>query len=332
MPNESKEVRFGYREQTDFDTIEVEGGAFEEVSCEPFSPDTDVTIHELPMAHGSFNPVEQNTIHSIQGNMPKFPVNFAVDINDIDQFLYAHFQKVIELADTEFTKTFTYFTTHPDYTLDEGHFLTWVRRNPVASTSSGFSGCIAPRFKLSGERDGMINFESDWVAHGNSQDTFNPSGTWTPKTGQNILLFNSIVSATLSHGASLASPLPLTMKNFEVEGLYEVDKLGHSASNGFDSYGLKDRSGSFKINLLRDAAIDEALLSYKIGEMVQLSIDINLMTITVTGKIEALEYDPDGLLGVSLTCKMLGTYSVGAWGEPLTIVVNNSIDRGWPAA
>jgi hypothetical protein len=329
---ETRQVRFGYAEQSAFATAEADGGNIAEVTCDPFDIDPDVMIHELSQHHGTRQPVEQSTAHTMQGSAAKFSVSGPVDLNDIDQFAYAHFQKVVEQGDTEFTKTFTYFSTHPDFSSDEGHFLTWIKRLPEASTSQKVKGCIAPRFKLMAERDGMLMYETDWVALGTTDDTSNPSGTWTPRTGAGYVYFNDIVSATLTHGASLASPTALTMQSFEIEGAYETEKIGHSSTNGFEQHGIKTRVGTFKIKMLRDTTADEALISLKAGELVQFDVDLGEITISVTGKIESLEYDTDGLLVDSITCRMLSSYSAGSVGECMTIVVANSVDRSWPAA
>ena len=332
MSYESRQTRFGYKEQSDFNVAELDNAAVAEVTCELFNVDPDVMIHDLPHNHGTRQPVEQTSAHTVQGSSAKFTVSGPVDLNDIDQFAYAHFQKVIEGADTEFTKTFSYFIDHPDFNVDEGHFLTWYKRLPETSTSQKMKGCVAPRFKLSAERDGMLLYETDWVSLGTSNDTSNPSGTWTPKDGNDLIYFNDIASATLTKGASLASPVALTMQSFEVEGVCEVEKVGHSSSDGFEQHALKTRSGSFKIKMLRDATADEALVSMKTGELVQFDVDFGTITITVTGKIESLEYDSEGLLVNEISCRMLSSYTAGSVGQSLVVVVQNSVDRVWPAA
>jgi hypothetical protein len=329
---ESRQVRVGYAEQATFITPIAVGEAFDEITCDPFDVDPDVMVHELPAQHGSQNPVEQTTAHSVVGSSAKFPVNGPVDLNDIDQFIYAMTQKVVEQGDTDFTKTFTLFTDHPDFDANGGHFLTFIKRLPAASTSQLMGGCIASRLKFSAERDGLLKFETDWHALGTDDSDADPSGTWTPRDGTGLVYFNDIISATLTKGASLASPVAVTLRSFEMEVAHEVEKLGHSAANSFEGFGLKGRNGSFKVNLLRDETADEAIISYKAGEMVQFDVDFGSIALTATGKIESIEYDDDGLLAESLNCKMLSTYTVGAVGEMLTVVVENAIDRSWPAA
>jgi len=329
---ETRQTRFGYVEQADFDVAIADDAAFNEVTCDPFDIDPDVMIHEQPHNHGTRQPVEQTSVHTIQGSSAKFTVSGPVDLNDIDQFAYAHFQKVIELADTEFTKTFTYFSTHPDFSANEGHFLTWIKRMPEAGTSQKVLGCIAPRFKLSAERDAMLLFETDWVSLGTTNDISNPSGVWTPNAGTGFLYFNDITSATLTKGASLASPIALTMQSFEVEGASETEKIGHDVTNGFEQHGIKTRTGTFTVKMLRDSTADESLKSLKEGELIQFDVDFGTLTISVTGKIESMEYDTDGLLVNQITCNMKSSYTAGVVGESLTVVVQNTVDRAWPAA
>jgi hypothetical protein len=331
---DSRQIRYGFDEQTTFITPLALNSNLLELTCDPVDVDPGITIHELPQQHGSRDAVEQTTKHSTEGASAKFAINGPLDIGYFDHVLYAHFQKVVELGDTEFTKTFTPFSTHPDFEADEGHFLTFMKWRPVAATSTVVGGCIAPRIKISGERDGMLMFESSWqgLGPGTDNNTPAPASAWTAPTGANILVFNQLQTATLTKGASLASPVALTLRSFELEHNHEVELLGHDATNGFESYGLKERSGTFSIGLLRDVVADEALVSYKEGEMVQFDLDFGTMTIAVTGKIETIETDGDGLLVEKLNCRILATYSAGTYGTPLQIVLNNSIDRSWPAS
>lgn len=330
--SETRQVRYGYAEQTDFDAPIAVDQAFNEVTVEPLDIDADVMVHDLPAQHGTPQPVEQTTAHSTQGSSANFTVSGPVDLRDIDQYAYAHFQKVIEQADTEYTKTFTYYTTQPDFSADDGHFLTWIKRLPDANSSQHIGGCIASRFKFSAERDGMLLFETDWKGLGTSDDDADPSGTWTPSDGGDFVYFNDIASATLTHGAGLTSPVAIKLRSFEVEGTYECDKIGHDATAGFESFGLSQRTGSFKIELLRDASTQEAIASMKAGEMVQFDVDLGTVTITVNGKIETNEYASEGLLMSTLTCRMLSEYSAGSVGESLTVVVQNALDRAWPSS
>jgi hypothetical protein len=330
-PRDSRELRFGFRPQSVFATPEALSADFVEAIVDPFSVDRDVIIVELPANHGSRNPVQQDSAHSTKGSSATFPINCPVNKNTLDQFLYAFFQKVVEAADTEHTKTFTFFTTHPVFSDDEGHFLTWIVRRPITATSSTYGGCICRRIKLSGERDGLLRFESDWQGFGGGADGETPSGTWTVDDPTGLIYFNDCVSATLSFDVGFDTPFDVIVKDFEIEASHEHEKAGHTSA-GYEAPVLSGRKGTFKVHLLRDSTADEQLVNLKSGALIEFSMDFGSVAFTITGKITAIETDNSGTLAESLTCDMFASYVSETVGQPLTIVVENEIDRNWPAA
>lgn len=336
---ETRQLRFGYAAQSDFTTPATDAANVNETTIEPLDIDPDVKIHELPQDHGSRNPVLQNTIHSIAGSGAKFTTKGPVSGRDFSEYLYAHFQKVIEGAAPLAAKTFNYFVDHPDFAADEGHFLTWFRRFPIAGKSQKVGSCIANRLKLSAERDGILNFEADWIGRGTLADSVTPTGIWTPDTGEEFVYFNDLDAATIDFTTSgvlpspspITSPLPMTLQSFEIESSYEVEKVGHDAV-GFNSFGFKQRAGSFKLKMLRDTTADSALTAVKTGALITVVLSIGILDITFTGKVEKLDYDAEGLLVNNISGKLFGTYSAGTWGNPLTIICTDSHDKGWPSA
>jgi len=331
QPRDSREQRYGFKEQSDFDVPETLDANYVEAVVDPFNVDRDIIITVLPANHGSRNPVEQDSAHSTKGSSATFSVNCPVNKYTIDQYLYAFFQKVAEEADTEFTKTFTYFTTHPIFSADEGHFLTWIVRRPEAATSSRYGGCVCSQFKLSGTRDETLKFESTWHGFGVGADSESPSGTWTVDDMGGLIYFNDCVSATLSFDAGFDTPIDIVVENFEIEGSHEYGKAGHSSS-GYEAPILSGRKGTFKVGLMRDSSADEAIGGLKNGALVEFTMDFGALAFTITGKIVAIETDESGMLAESLTCEMYAAYSGEVVSEPLTIVVENTTDRGWPVA
>jgi hypothetical protein len=332
---ETRQLRFGYKEQSTFDTPEVDGSAVNEVTVEPFDLDPDVMVHDMPQDHGSRSPVEQNTVHSILGSTAKFSVKCPVDLNDIDHYLYSHFHSVVEAAGSPYLKTFKYFTTHPSFANDEGHFLTWWKRLPTASVSQKAGGCIANRIKLSAERDKIVQFESDWLSHGSPIDNSNPFGVWTPRDGSNLLYFNDLTAVSIIYGDNPSpspdpSPVSATIHSFEIECNYDVTKLGHNAVQGYTDFGFSGRSGNFKLKLLRDVASDTAFAALKAGTICQISFAFgSTMTIDFSGKIEKIDYDAEGLLIDNITGRLFSTHTADQWGELIQITVANDIDRSW---
>lgn len=330
---ETRKLRYGIAEQGTWGTAIADASAFRELTCEPVNIEHDVRKYDMPAHHGSANPVDQTMAVTTKGSAGKFTIVQPFDFLATDILAYAHFQKVVEGAATAYTKTFTYYTAHPTFSSNEGKFVTFIKRLPDASTSQKVHSAICTRFKISGQRDGLIMTEHEMVSLGVPSDTSNPSGTWTPSAGASLLYFNDITAATLTHGAALTSPSNITLKSFEVEGQFEVDKIGYDATNGFQAFGMKNRSGMFKIGLLRDSTADDAIASYKVGEMVKLVITFgSVAAITVSGKIDAFEYDKDGLLAESITFKMLSTYTAGTVGEMFTFVMSNDTNRSWPTS
>jgi len=235
---------------------------------------------------------------------------------------------VVEGASTPFTKTFTHYETHPDFTANAGKFLTFCRRLPEASTSHKSGGCICSNLKLSAARDEMLMYEATLRGLGPGSDVSNPSGTWTPSDDADFLFFNDIESATIDFSDGLASPVDILIRSFEVQSDYEIEKVGHDDSDGFQMLAFKNRSGSFKIDLLRDSTASDILTAITNNSMCRFTIDLGELTIDVTGKVEEAEQSEDGLLAESITCQMLATTN-GSVGDMFTLAVMNETDRSW---
>lgn len=330
QPRDTREMRYGFKAQSIFETAEALDAAYAEAVIDPFSVTRDIINVEIPANHGSRNPVEQNLAHSTSGSAAMFPINGPVNLDTIDHYLYSFFQKVVEEADTTFTKTFTWFATHPIFSDDEGHFLTWIVRRPETATSSRYAGCICTGMKISGERDAVLRFESQWRGFGVGTDGETPSGTWTIDDISNLVWFNDCVSATLSFDSGFDTPIDIVVKDFEIDMSHEYEKAGHSTT-GFEAPALFGRAGTFKVHLMRDSSADEAIANLKAGTLVQFAMDFGLLAFDISGKItDPIETDDEGMLAETLNCEMYASAIAGSVGEPVTIVVENTNDRSWP--
>ena len=333
---ESKECRVGFATQADFDVPAVDGANVTEISVEAFDIESGVKRHEINGQYGSKNPTVLNTVNSSQGAISNFTTVGALNVETADEFLYTHFQDVIELADTEFTKTFNYCDPIPDFSANAGHFLTFIKRFPTASASYKIGGCIAKSFKISGERDGLIMLECGWVGMGVPSYVSNPSGTWALNDPDEFLEFNDMASATLMVEPVTLSPFNVILQSFSLEGQFDVEGIGHDATDGFASYGLSNRSGKFSITILRDTNIDEIITGFTAGALVTLAIDLGKLSFSVTGQIESLEDSKDGLAAVTVNCNFAADINestgVVADANMLQLVIQNSHDRAWPAA
>jgi len=325
---EAMERRFGIREQTAYDTVELDNADFIELTLESAKVSRDQQIYEVAANHGSKNPTKQHVIVTDRGGSGEIVLAGPVNLNDIDLLAYAHFQKVTEGSSTPYTKTFEHYETHPDFTSDAGKFLTFIRRLPEASTSYKVGGCICSNFKLSAARDELLMYEATLRGVGPGVDTSNPSGTWTPSDEADFMYFNDIESATLDFTDGLASPTNVLIRSFEIESNYEIEKVGHDAVDGFQMLAFMNRSGSFRVDLLRDSTATDLLAAVTNNVLCRFTLDLGEITIDVTGKVEEPEQSEDGLLAESFTCRMLSDTN-GTVDPMFVFAVMNETDRGW---
>ena len=331
---QKREQRFGFSAQPTFGTAIADDAAFIEFAPnEPFNIDRGLTVHEVGAAYGTKYPTTAETVHTATGNMPTFTVSKPFSLYSDDHMCYSLFHKVVEGGTTPYGKTFTWFTTHPDFSANEGHFLTFVKRLPVASTSHKADSCICKRLKFSDERNGMLTLESEWVGGPSPVVNANPSGTWTmadPEGSEGYLYFNDITSVTMDFNTS---PVDILLHSYEVEFLSgNIVPVGQSAT-GFSTFGIADLGGTFSMTVIRDDHTETALANQTTGSSVEAYIAYGgtpHLSLTWTGKIETIEdNDTDGLLSTTYSGKVLATSSVA---EAATIVINNALDRAWPAA
>lgn len=322
------ERRFGICEQSAYATPEADGVAFIELTLDDCKVNRDQQIYDIAANHGSKSPTQQHVVVTNRGGSAEIVLSGPVNPNDLDMLAYAHFQKVVEGDSTPFTKTFTHYATHPDFTANAGKFLTFCRRLPESSTSFKVGGCLCSSLKLSAARDEMLMYEATLRGLGKGVDNSNPSGTWTPSDDADFLYFNDIESATLDFSDGLASPIDVLLRSFEIESSYEIEKVGHSDTDGFQMLAFMNRSGTFKIDMLRDSLATDMLDAVTNNSMCRFTVDLGELTIDVTGKVETPEQSGDGLLAESVSFRMLATTN-GSVGDMFTLALMNATDRGW---
>lgn len=343
---EGAEVRVGSwpQAQDSFGTRRVDGDTFTEHHITgAVEIDCDVKAHQVSIVSGSKNPDYDTVINNVSGSIPKFPVQMPFSYLESDVHLVAYMQLVSESA-TPFTKTLTPFTTHPDFTAaDEGHYATWIKRFPEASTSWALEGCIASGFKLYGERDGLVMLDTNWCAHGEVEFDANPSGTWergldgpggtdAQDEAYGHLFVNDLDACTLSlDGGGVVA---LAIEGFAIEMTHEVQGVSPDGSGSFQNWGISKRTGTVEITCLKDSQVEAALASWIADGYFSLVMrwgDAGAtahgeLQVTVTGKINSIVTDEGGLIGAVIKGGILS--ADGAAG--CTIIMTNTIERGWP--
>ena len=343
---EGKEVTVGYAPQTAFGTPIAASANFTGINVDDFDIDRDVKVFEIAGSHGDKNVANDNIILNAQGSMSQFPINGPVSVYEIDELMYAFFHDVIHDPDTPYTKDFTPFATHPDFPSpgNEGHFLTFIKKFPGTSLSWLMSDCICKRFKILGEKNGMINFESDWVGRGTPTTSNDASGTWTYNTNEDAYygykFFNDITDAhvIMSDVGAGTTESAVTLQSFEMELNFEIEGVGQDGSGSFNSYGIHSRSGSFSMDILKDATAELLLTNQVSNAAVEASVRWGATGAPATTNLELIakgklagdvSVKQDGLLGLSFGATM----SVDTGEEMLEVLVANAIEKPtWPSS
>lgn len=334
-----KDKRYGYAQQAAWATAVADAGAFDEVECEPFTIDPDIKYRVVEGSHATRDMTYGDISADTKGSMPFFTVAGEVKANEIDNFLYAHFQKVVE-GDTPFGKTFTYHATQPDLSVltaitEPGYVATWCERNPASSTSLKVGKAISKSITLTLTPAERLKYTQDWVSLGTADLTSDPSGTWTRQADE-YFHFEDVARATIDFGGG-AQPVVPTGDWVFAFGC-DVKGVGQDGSGSFAGmHTLFNRTATFSVVINRDAQVASAKTNWAAGTPVTIRLGWGNATagtvdgdldILVTGKIEKIEEDNEEILGAIIT----GTIAASAAGsEATTIVIANSQDRTWTA-
>ena len=324
-----KDKRYGHAEQSVFGTEVADGAAFNELDTDHFNIDKDVQTIETDDAHATRNPTYDDQTNNVNGSAPSFTVSGDAKRLELADWLYAHFQKVVEGATTPYDKTFTFPTTpaQPDFTVDAGYFATFIERFPTASYSWKVIDAISQELTLSGNPGEYVKFAQAWMARGAGSETANPSGTWTinPKDRWH---WADIARVTIDGTA-------VTMTaGWEVKLSRTLDKVGHG-SGSFDTFGLVLNKLTFKMVILKDALTQSMMTKLKAGTGITVNLgwgnvtpgtDDGDLDITFTAKLLTVKPNNEDTQGIELTGNILAA-TPGA--EPITIIMADAVDRTW---
>lgn len=353
-PYEGREMRVGYNEADSgvFGTPAADSDTFTMVPLEGFDMEAGLVGHEIPGAFGSKQPQHQGSHTTTDGAIPVFNTKGIMSLNEIDEYAYAHFQKVVE-GDTPFTKVFTPMATHPDFSANAGHWLTWAVGFPVAATSHVAEGCIANRFKLSINRNEFMMMDVGWMGHGVTDvtSTVYEDGTWElgldgpggsdagPDYGR--VHWTQLDILTIDFD-DVVSPLAdaVCFQSIEMEMEYQiVDMLKPDGAGSFQSWGLAQVGGTFTITILKDSQAEAALQNVRTNSGLRIQINKGAAGATSAGEFESIMYgkiSPDGIAYEKeglIAATISGTMSAPNDSTDMwKVSLSNSIDRSWPAA
>lgn len=353
---EGRQSRYGYNDVDSgtFKTAASDSDTYTEISAEHFDIDRDLQGHDIPGSHGTRQVVHANTLTTPKGAMAKFTVSGPASIFQIDEYLYAFSQKVVE-ASTPFTKVFTPFSTHPDFSANAGHYLTWASGYAVNTTSWKATSCICTRIKFSIERNGWLMFEADWVSPTVPavNSAVYESGTWEfgldgpggsdAQSSQYGYLHWSDLDRMSMDTDATPSPLAegVVFHAMEFELGYEgVEGIHPDGSGGYNNIGLSGLFGNFSLTIQKDSISEGALTAQSGNLPVNMIIGWGVAGALQDGEFEAVirgKFNPDGYAvdkeGLNKVV-LSGTMSSAndSSDDMYQISLANSIDRSWPAA
>jgi len=276
---------------------------------------TDLTAHE------------KGALHEV--SLPAIP---AVK-DQVDKFLYGVMQNVSEGTSADFTKTFTFPQTQPDFTASAGYFTTLVNKMPVSSTSHYVNDAIIRDLTFTcapNTNDGMLTVEATFVGRDHNE-TFNYSGTITypdVAVGSDFYFFHDMVTKSVAGtGVVLGDDgVKITISNGAMP-------LG-SDSGKFETFRLPFYTVQTTVNALWDSTMRTSMASMRAGTAEALVFEWGTadtdghLKFTMNGKWREprdLSHARDGEF-VTLTHEASGVYGST---EPLTVLIANAVDRTW---
>lgn len=321
-----RNLKYAIAKGTDFAAATADAGPWIGLDVEHFDINSNVKIHESPVAIANLNPVTRGTVHSMDGAMPTASIKGDLNIHDFDFFAYSLFQSVSEATSPGYVKTFNFFTAVPDFGADAGCFLSALKVNPITSTCHKVGGLVANKLAISWEMDSAIKYEVELTGNGSTySQTSNPTDiVFQAKGSDNYGRIFSVLGGQMNFGAGLVD---VDLTSFSIEGSHEVKGIGQDGAGGFNSMGITKRAVSAEVAILFGAPAVTAYAKLITGADIVFTIDAGNVTTTVKGKITNVVGVYDGSYGATITIK--GEASTDTANDMWSLTVTNQDLRGW---
>ncbi|KKM60615.1 hypothetical protein LCGC14_1540060 [marine sediment metagenome] len=347
--NSPKQKFYAFAEQTTFGTPIANDGTFKRVAIDSLEVTGRARTYEIPGVGGSDYAQDADIVTLTSGSMPTFTTSGPFTIYNSHEMAYAYFQSVAENAGT-----FMYSTASgsikPDFSANEGHFITWLGVYPDAANagqhlSHKHPDCIASSLKLSCERDGMLMIENNWATRGAGTTNNDTSGATfidlegsVHKLGIKDFFQLTVVEIDFleANGSGVASSAGPELQKFECEFTQDIVKSGLSLDGKtFKNYGIVNRDGTFTIQMLKDATAETSIAQYVTGNPVDIHIRWGSPDVSVVGAVALrlrgkLTADPtfpeEGDIGCIITGRIT---KVNSAAESSYLRINNGLTESW---
>ena len=329
-----REKRYGWAMQSVFGTAEIDAIAVTEIDCEPFEVNRDVKEFIVNGAHGSRQQNVGDVVVQQKQVMPSATIELYLKREELAAYLALLTQNVSEGITPQFAKTHTFLATQPDFQANAGYFITLFERDIEASKSIAVKDMIVKAMTISLTGDEPVKASIELVGLGATDDTANPTGTWT-QNGLSNLFYRSdldICQVTLTAGA----------KNFHLHELElsfsrEVVGVGNDGAGGYAVYGLTQPENKFKLTVAKGPDWSSVLSDHAAGTEIDVRVgwgnaspgtDIGDLDFAIHGKLDGPEgavKSHDELIYGVMTGRMLKASAT----ESITIIHADGVDATW---
>jgi hypothetical protein len=333
-------------EQSQFGVPISNSGSYLKLLCDPIEVTGRAKTFEVPDVGGHDFPSDDAMQVSASGSMPTFTLTGPASIYTLHQLLYAFWQQVVQCGDTG--KESYWFSaasgSKPDFSADEGHYLTVLNVFPDPSNegqhlSHKYADCISNSMKLSIAADELLQGEFGMVARGAGTTNNDTSvATFTEPQGATnnlgLIDFWDITDASINFetaGGAPSTSADLILNKIEFGATQDVLRQGPNGKHSFVNYGILNRAGTFSIEIKKDAAAESVISQYVSGQPVRVFLrlgakhvpEVGNLAIECHGKLTADPTFPDnGEIGCVLTGKFTGT-------DCFTVRLCNGKDESW---
>lgn len=241
-----KEITLLIAEQATFGTAIADDAAasWHLIQCKGGGISPDVQIIDAEADRGYRYKDVDDYYHTELGGMHKITIpDMVVRKNDMARFSQLFFHNCTEGASTPFSKVFTIPTAYPDFSADEGLFVSVIQKMPVASKSLKVNDAICQHLHLSTAPGKPLTLSADLVARGLVTKTANPSAT-VLEAAQSLFHWTPMHRGFLYNiGGSDITP---HLYSIDIDLAWDVTLVGTDATSGGETYMLKNFQGKIE--------------------------------------------------------------------------------------
>lgn len=339
IPYVPQDCRIGMAVQSTWGTAVADNAAVIQLDVpEPIDFEIPMNMKSNPGATGARWRIASDYSFDQHGVASRFTIQCEAKQDELDIFLYAFTQKVVEGASTPSSKVFTFDTSapQPDFSADAGFKLTFFFRDAVDADSLKIKDVICERLKLTAMPGQRTKMEAKMIGRGIPVAS-TPSGTWT-RSANLFYNWDLFARKTINFGAGAVAQV-LGSGGVVIDLIQSVIPHGQEVSGGigyFSNYTIKDRYPKYSIKVIKGTSLGSAITNFKAGT--QNTFVLGQGNATAGTDDGDLDFTFGGIFTPGPSRIFAEHYEVDMAGDmvsanssttPLTITLANATDRSW---